>query len=54
MPTLMTRPTFERLAQVRAQLIDQGFAPATPERPGVAGLFLPWAGQRLAAEGGVY
>ena len=39
MPTLLTRPTFERLAEVRSQLIDQGFAPATPERPGVAGLF---------------
>jgi hypothetical protein len=54
MPTLMTRPTFERLAQVRAQLIDQGFIPATPERPGVAGVFLPWAGQRLAEAGGIY
>jgi hypothetical protein len=50
----MTRPTFERLAQLRVQLIDQGFAPATPERPGVAGLFLPWAGQRLAEAGGIY
>jgi hypothetical protein len=54
MPTLMTRPTFERLAQVRAQLIDQGFAPAMPERSGIAGLFLPWAGQRLAEAGGIY
>ena len=50
----MTRPTFERLAQFRAQLINQGFAPATPEQPGVAGLFLPWAGQRLAEAGGIY
>ena len=54
MPTLMTRPTFERLAQVRVQLIDQGFAPATPDRPGLAGVFLPWAGQRLAEAGGIY
>ena len=52
MPTLMTRPSFERLAQVRTQLIDQGFAPATPGRAGVAGLFLPWAGRRLAEAGG--
>lgn len=54
MPTLMTRPSFERLAQVRTQLIDQGFAPATPGRAGVAGLFLPWAGRRLAEAGGIY
>jgi hypothetical protein len=54
MPTLMTRTTFEHLAQIRTQMIDQGFAPATPEWPGVAGLFLPWAGQRLAEAGGIY
>jgi hypothetical protein len=54
MPTFMTRPTFERLAQSRAQLLDQGFAPATPERAGVAGVFLPWAGPRLAEAGGIY
>ncbi len=54
MPTLMTRPTFERLAQVRAQLIDQAFTPATPERPDVAGVFLPWAGPRLAEAEGIY
>jgi len=54
MPTLLTRPTFERLAQLRARLLDQGFPAATPERPGVAGLFLPWAGRRLAEAGGIY
>lgn len=54
MPTLMSRASFDRLAQVRTQLIDQGFAAVTPERAGVAGLFLPWAGQRLAEVGGVY
>jgi len=54
MPTLMTRPTFEHLRRLRARLIDQGFASATSEQPGVAGLFLPWAGQRLAKAGGIY
>src|SRR5690349_22641205 len=54
MATLLTRPTFARLEQVRSQLIDQGFVPATPERPGVAGLFVPWAGQHLAEAGGIY
>jgi hypothetical protein len=54
MTTFLARPTFERLAQVRTQLIDQGFAPATSERPGIAGLFLPWAGRELSAKGGVY
>ncbi len=54
MPTLMTRPTFERLAHLRIQLIDQGFPPAVPERAGIAGLFLPWAGRRLAEAGGIY
>ena len=50
----MTRPTFERLAQLRARLLDQGFAPATREQAGVAGVFLPWAGLRLAEAGGIY
>jgi hypothetical protein len=54
MPTLMTRPSFERLALLRTQLIDQGFPSATPEQPGVAGLFLPWSGRRLAEAGGIY
>jgi hypothetical protein len=40
--------------QVRIQLMDQGFPPATPERAGIAGLFLPWAGRRLAEAGGIY
>lgn len=54
MATLLTRPSFARLSQVRSQLIDQGFVPATAERPGIAGLFLPWAGQHLAEAGGIY
>jgi hypothetical protein len=54
MPTLLTRPSFERLAQVRTQLIDQGLPSAAPECAGVAGLFLPWAGHRLAEAGGIY
>jgi len=54
MPTLLTRPTFERLAQFRTHLIDQGFAAATSDRPGVAGVFLPWAGLQLAEAGGIY
>ena len=54
MTTLLTRPTFERLAQVRGQLLDQGFPCATPEQPGVSGLFLPWAGRHLAEAGGIY
>ncbi|WP_149537445.1 hypothetical protein [Siccirubricoccus phaeus] len=54
MPTLMSRTSFERLAQVRSQLLDQGLPLATPDRPGVAGLFLPWAGRRLAEAGGIY
>ena len=54
MPTLMTRPTFESLARLRTRLIGQGFAAAAPGRPGVAGLFLPWSGGRLAEAGGIY
>jgi hypothetical protein len=50
----LTRPAFERLARVRSQLIDQGFPPATPERAGIAGLFLPWAGRHLNEAGGIY
>ena len=54
MTTFLGRPAFERLAQVRSQLIDQGFAPATPDRAGIAGLFLPWSGRELATKGGIY
>lgn len=54
MTSLLGRPTFERLAQVRSQLIDQGFTPATPDRPGIAGLFLPWSGRDLSPKGGIY
>jgi len=55
MPTFMTHPTFDRLAQIRSELIGRGFGAATSERAGVAGLFLPWAGRRLAeARGGIY
>ncbi|MDJ0389161.1 hypothetical protein QMO56_13645 [Roseomonas sp. E05] len=54
MPTLMTRPSFERLAQVRTRLIDHSLPSARPGQAGVAGLFLPWAGRRLAEAGGIY
>ena len=54
MPTLTTRLTFNKLAQVRAELVAQGFAPVTSGQPGITGLFLPWAGRRLAEAGGVY
>ncbi|MCB4825460.1 hypothetical protein [Roseicella aerolata] len=54
MSTFLTRPTFERLAQIRGQLIGQGFASATADGPGVAGIFLPWAGRQLAEAGGLY
>ncbi|HWX48412.1 MAG TPA: hypothetical protein VNZ61_10185 [Roseomonas sp.] len=54
MPTLLTRSTFENLARVRNELIRQGFVPASADRPGVAGLFLPWVGQNLAEAGGIY
>jgi hypothetical protein len=54
MPTFLTRPSFERLARVRAGPIDQGYPSATQACPGGAGLFLPWAGRRLAEAGGIY
>jgi hypothetical protein len=54
MPSLMTHATFERLALVRSRLTENGLGSAAPGRPGVAGLFVPWCGPRLAAEGGLY
>lgn len=54
MTTFMARPTFERLTQLRRQLVDQGFASATSDQAGVAGLFLPWSGHQLAARHGIY
>lgn len=49
MPTLMTTGTFDELAKILATLN------ATPEKDGsLAGIFVPWAGSRLIAEGGIY
>lgn len=54
MASLMTREGFENLALIRQDLIENGLPSATADRPGLAGLFVPWSGPRLAERGGIY
>jgi hypothetical protein len=53
MPTLMTRPTFDLLVDVRRQLAG-GVGPPPPSID-PSYIFVPWAGQQLIAKGrGIY
>ncbi len=54
MASFMRRHDFEHLALIRRGLIENGFPSATADRPGLAGLFVPWSGQHLAERGGIY
>lgn len=54
MTSFLSRRSFERFRALRQDLLDAGLAPATAAQPGVAGLFLPWSGQHLAARRGIY
>jgi len=54
MPTLISRETFGEFAELRRTLVNGRFPSASPEQPGIAGIFVPWAGDRLIGEGGIY
>jgi hypothetical protein len=51
LPTLMPLHTFKQLATVRDDLIKLN--PASPSGE-VAGILVPWAGERMRNEGGIY
>jgi hypothetical protein len=54
MTTFLSRPSFERFQELCRDLLAERLAPAAPGRAGVAGLFLPWAGQHLSGRRGIY
>lgn len=54
MSSFLTRQGFEDLTLIRRGLIENGLPSATMDRPGLAGLFVPWSGQHLAERGGIY
>jgi hypothetical protein len=54
MASFMTRQSFNQLALIRRGLIENGFPSTTADRPGLAGLFVPWSGQHLAERGNIY
>ena len=54
MSSLMSRASFDRLAQTRRRITEAGLPSAGPGRPGVAGVFVPWSGRLLVERGGIY
>src|SRR5450432_1157511 len=52
MPTFMTLPTFERLATIHKRLLEE--STASPLGAGPSNVFVPWAGDRLGKERGIY
>jgi hypothetical protein len=54
MPTFMTRPTFDVFANLRRRLVSEVLRPATEDQAGPGDIFVPWAGDRLAGERGIY
>jgi hypothetical protein len=53
LPTFMTLPTFDRLVEVHTQLLDER-STLDPSGAGPSNVFIPWAGNRLGKERGIY